>query len=91
MCTFAPLAAPPREARSAARSFARLPLPAACGPVAATGPATYAGLAGSCTVGDAGNMVCRLDMPSTDSTMPDSDFGSTGSWSLAKKVLLPSR
>src|SRR5258708_39465888 len=65
-------------------------VPAACGPLAATGPAAYAGLAGSWTVGDAGNMVCRLDRPSTDSTMPESDFGSTASWLLEKKVLVPS-
>ena len=79
------------EARSAARSLARLPLAAACAPRASTGPGEYTGLAGSWAVGDAGYIVCRLDMPSTDSTMPESDFGSTGSWLLAKKVLAPSR
>ncbi len=80
-----------REARIAARSFARLPLAAACGPLATGGPATYAGLAGSWAVGDAGNICCRLVRPSTDRTMPDTDAGSTGSWLLEKKVLVPSR
>src|SRR5579872_5104023 len=78
-------------ARSAASSFAWLPLAAACGPLATTGPGAYAGLAGSAAVGDAGNMVCRLLSPSTDPTMPVSDLGSTGSWLLAKNVLAPSR
>src|SRR5258708_37710328 len=50
--------------------------PAACGPLAATGPAAYAGLAGSWTVGDAGNRVCRLETPSPHSTRRESDFGS---------------
>ncbi len=79
------------EARSAARSLARLPLAAACAPRATTGPGTYARLAGSWAVGEAGNIVCRLDRPSTDSTMGRSDAGSTGSWLLEKNVLAPSR
>src|SRR5579875_2125530 len=72
-------------------SFALLPLAAACPPFDVTGPGEYAGLSGSCALGVAGNIVCRLLRPSTDSTMPVSEPGSTGSWRLEKKVLAPSR
>src|ERR1700690_3438608 len=79
------------EERSAARSFARLPLAAMCGPILTVGPAEYTGLGACLTPGEAGDMGWRSLRPSTDSPTPDSDFGSTGSRLLAKKVLAPSR
>ena len=72
-----------REARIAVRSFTWLPFAPPCAPMETAGPGEYTGLAGSLYPGEAGNIVCRLLRPSTDSTIPDSDAGITGSWLFA--------